>query len=152
MLRAVWMHYYECMNLLFLRVNNLFFFPSLPAVLQVSGTRAAIQLRPAGHAPAEEANVQRTMSLQTHPVTNYPNLSPPSPPAATPNPNKMEGQWYNKEDKGSKWLTGKTEGTFQKLYFSLPISREITSTVGVVIVSLCFVSLLPSLHPLKTLI
>lgn len=64
----------------------------LPAVLQVSGTRAAIHLWPTGYAPAEEANVQRTLSLQAHPVTHTLNPSLPLPPAPTPYPNKMEGQ------------------------------------------------------------
>lgn len=61
-----------------------FLFPLChPAVLQVSGTRAAIQLWPAGHASTEEANVQRTVLLQTHPVTKHTHLSPPSSPAPT---------------------------------------------------------------------
>lgn len=40
-----------------------------PAVLQVFGPRGAVHLWPAGHAQTEKANVQRTVSLQTYPVT-----------------------------------------------------------------------------------
>lgn len=89
------LHYYKCVvvDLLSLLVNNFFLSSPPPhfSVLQVSGTRAAIQLRPAGYAPAEEANVQRTVSLQAHPVTHTYNPAPPSTPALTPDSNKMEG-------------------------------------------------------------
>lgn len=107
-------------------------------VLQVSGTRAAVQLRPAGYAQAEEANVQRTLSLQAHSVTRRP------PAISTCSFNKMEGQWYDKtEGKGSKRLTGKEN----KNYFSQhPEKWLLSSVVGDVIVSL-FVSLCFPLSP-----
>lgn len=123
-----------------------------PVVLQVSGIRAAVQLWPAGYAPAEEANVQRTVSLQAHPVTHHPHPSPPSPPAPTPDPNKMEGQWCNKKrTRGANdWL--EKEKTFQKLlFFSANIQRKYSFCCRWChCFALFCLSLLPSLHPLKT--
>lgn len=52
------------------------------SVLQVSGPGTGFRLRAAGHASAQEANVQRTVPLQTHSVTP----PPPSHNARTGTP------------------------------------------------------------------
>lgn len=110
-------------------------------VLQVSGARTTVQLRPAGYAATQAANVQRTVSLQAYPVTLhlYPTFSTLLPPS--PNPNKTEGQWNIKKQtrEANNWL--QKERLQKKKTLSLPTSREMTSTVCDVIVSLCFVCL-----------
>lgn len=87
--------------------------PPHAAVLQVSGAGAAVQLRAAGYAPTEEANVQRTLSLQAHPVTYA--LSPAFKSTCSSNQLVLDvgtSTLYRDDNRSRYWLGGKNKSTF----------------------------------------
>lgn len=125
-LRAMWMHFYKCVVNLFLQANNLFFLSPHFSSTNLQYCKCLALGQPFSFGQQDMPRLRRQMykELCHCKLTLWPTCSPPSPPAPTPDPNKMEGQWFNKKRTRGANDWWKKRNFSKTLFFSASIQRN----------------------------